>query len=176
MSSLEQSYCRFSTYISVKVRAFRFGVKFVFGNNIAIGLHTCGLSAAVISKRIYVKQIRRILVNPPFFLPFTRIRLEGCNQMEFRGVNIYRMSQWTYMTTKQEIERLNCDPSRNRYSYDLEGCSSRRKAGIVFPIHGNKAIAESGCRCRRLEIRTANNRCYCPTGQVRAEVDLRDLV
>ena len=43
------------------------------------------------------------------------------------------------------IQHLN-NSSGLTNNYDLEGCSGRRKTGIVFPINGNKSIAESGYR------------------------------
>jgi hypothetical protein len=104
MSSLQQANGLFAASVPIRVSALRFGMIFVLNQNVTVSLHARSSAVAVVTGRRDAIRLSRVLINPPFLEPLSRIFFIRRDQVKTCWINSRRMTERPDMARQQEIK------------------------------------------------------------------------
>jgi len=111
VSSAQQPDGLLATWLSLCIRALRAEMEFVLTQNLAVSLYTRDASTAVKSRRRYLIQLSRILVDPWQVNPALGIGHVGRNQMKLFRINVGWIPELVLhgTTTSSRMALSGCD-------------------------------------------------------------------
>lgn len=146
VSSAQQPEGLFAARLSLRTRAFRAEMEFVFAQDLAVGHYPGDTSTAMEALRRDLILFSRTLVDPRQIDPAVSIEDVWCNKMKSSGIDIESIAKWLHMARQQEVERF-CPIAvfLPRLSLAIE----RRACGVVigtrqgtFPSHDSRLASK----------------------------------
>ncbi len=105
--SLQQTDSLFVTWVSLRIRAFCFRMRFIFRNNFSVRFDADCIPCSVFALCRDPVFVAGMLVNPFFFEPFAGVGIVGRNEMNFLLVYSERMTESPHVASQKEIEWLD---------------------------------------------------------------------